>query len=211
MWTILLASSWKAIFTKEFEEKLPKKFKDYKIAYITTASKKVNNDIYVDLMKKKMTNLSLDFTEIDISTFSIDTIENKLLKYDMIFMEWWNTFYLLQEIRKSWFDKIIWNLLDNWIIYIWSSAGTYVACPTIDMALLSTHNFDRCWIVDYKAMNLIDFYIKAHYINTKELDEKLKVKATELQDKIYAFTDYQALLIKNWELIFIWDQNSVVF
>ena len=147
---------------------LPKKIADCKIAYIITASKKVDRTAYVERHKKAMDELHRTYTEIDITGKSEDELRKILAGYDIVLVEGGNTFYLLKAVRESGFENVIKDLIAHGVVYIGSSAGSYIACPSIVMAEWSNNEFDRCGITDYTAMNLVPFLIKAHYTLEKK-------------------------------------------
>jgi len=197
MTTIILASSGNFITINNIDEFLPKKIIDCKIAYIITASKKVNDTRYIDIHKEKMNKLNFSYTEIDIAGQNENKLRKTLNGYDIIIVEWGNTFYLLKTVRKSGFEKVIKELIKKWIVYVGSSAGSYIMCPSIVMATWSKQGFDECWIIDYTGINLVPFLIKAHYKpNMKEELDQIS-KNTDYPIKI--INDKQALLVKDWK------------
>lgn len=198
MSTLILASSWENIFSKELKSFLGKNFEEYKIAYITTASNVIEDKSYIQFYLDNMKDLWLNATAIDISEYSKKNLEQELSKYSMIYVEWWNTFYLLEQAIKSGFIEVIPKLVSKWVVYIWVSAGTYLACPWIEMATNSDNN--KYWITDYTALNLINFYIEAHYLSWERKNENLQKMAKLLNKKIYALKDSQIVIVKDWKI-----------
>lgn len=197
MSTLILASSWENIFSKELKSFLCKNFEEYKIAYITTASNVIEDKSYIQFYLNNMKNLWLNATAIDISKYSKKNLEQELSKYSMIYVEWWNTFYLLEQARKSDFIEIVPKLVSKWVVYIWVSAGTYLACPWIEMTTISDNKY---WITDYTALNLVNFYIKAHYLSWEKENESLQKMAKLLNKKVYALKDSQIVIVKDWKI-----------
>lgn len=197
MSTLILASSSENIFSKELKSFLCKNFEEYKIAYITTASNVIEDKSYTQFYLNNIKNLWLNSTAIDISEYSKKSLEQELSKYSMIYVEWGNTFYLLEQARKSGFIEIIPKLVSKWVVYIWVSAGTYLACPWIEMATASNNKY---WITDYTALNLVNFYIKAHYSASEKENENLQKMAKLLNEKIYALKDSQTVIVTDWKI-----------
>ena len=195
MGTLILTSSGKYITNNNVDEYLPKKITDCKIAYISTASKQVQNDTYAINHKKKMDELNFAYTEIDIAGMKEDDLREKLNGYDIVYVEGGNTFYLLRAVLDSGFDKIIKELLSQGVVYIGSSAGSYIACPSIVMSTFSERGYDRCGLTDYKAMNLVSFVMKAHY--TSDMMERLKKDFSDTGFPLRILTDNQALLVQD--------------
>lgn len=59
----------------------------------------------------------------------------ELAQYDVIFVDGGNTFYLLQKVRESGFDKALKNYLEQDLgVYVGVSAGTVLAGPDVEIA-----------------------------------------------------------------------------
>lgn len=200
---MMLLMSSGSYFTEKAEKLFKKPFKDFKIAYITTASKPAENKGYVKNRKKRMKELGWNFQEIDIERKNEDKLRELLQDKQIIFIEGGNTFYLLKHIRKSGFEKVVKDLMTSrGVLYAGSSAGAYVACPTIEMATwLDRHNWDRCGLTDLTAMGLVPFLIKAHYTSDDEKLLKDKIKSAKYETKI--LTDEQAIFISNGDVHFL--------
>jgi len=196
METIILSSSGKFLI-EELDKYIDKPLEGLKIAYITTASKKVDDLSYLSERRQKMTELGLRFEEIDLDGKNKKQLMKILENKDIIFVEGGNAFYLLKSIRKSGFNEIIKNLLKKGIIYFGSSAGSYVACPTIEVATwgIGKNIFDRCGVTDLSALNLVPFILKCHY--HYGMNKVLKEKSKETKHPLRMLTDEQAFLIKN--------------
>ena len=208
MKTTLLASSGSFITAQNLDPILPKKIVDCKIAYITTASKKVDDMSYVERQRERMNEMGLSYTEIDIEGSNEEELRKILAGYDVVIVEGGNTFYLLKAIRESGFESVIKDLIDEGVVYIGTSAGSYVACPSIIMATWSNRGFDKCGITDYSAMNLVPFLIKAHY--TSEGKEELEENTKDLQYQVRPITDDQAILVRDEEIEFLGEGEEVI-
>ncbi len=138
---LILTSSGKFITKNNIDDFLPKKISNCKIAYITTASKKVDDTSYIERHKEKMNELGFSYTEIDIADKNESQLKEILIGYEIIMVEGWNTFYLLKAIYESGFDKVIKDLISKGVVYIGSSAGSYIACPSIITATWSKRWF----------------------------------------------------------------------
>ena len=208
MKTTLLASSGSFITAQNLDPILPKKIVDCKIAYITTASKKVDDMSYVERQRERMNEMGLSYTEIDIEGSNEEELRKILAGYDVVIVEGGNTFYLLKAIRESGFESVIKDLIEEGVVYIGTSAGSYVACPSIIMATWSNRGFDRCGVLDYTAMNLVPFLVKAHYVSEdlKELEENTK----DLQYQVRPITDDQAILVRDEEIEFLGEGEEVI-
>ncbi|MCX6807706.1 MAG: Type 1 glutamine amidotransferase-like domain-containing protein [Patescibacteria group bacterium] len=208
MKTLILTSSGQFITSHNIDAFLPKKITDCKIAYITTASKKVGDASYIDSHRKKMNELNFIYTEIDITGKNANELRELLSKYDIVMVEGGNTFYLLKAVRESGFEKVIKDLIQNGIVYIGSSAGSYIACPSIITATWSNHNFDKCGVKDLTAMNLVPFLIKAHY--APDMQSMLLEKTKGLGYPMRVLTDEQAILVRDEETQLLGSGDEII-
>ncbi len=192
MKTIILASSGEFIASNIIDNFLPKPLKKSRILYITTASKKVNDNSYVAITRQKIAELSFSYTEIDIVGKTEEELKKALSLCDIVYVEGGNTFYLLKAVRGSGFEKVVKEAIDNGVVYWGVSAGSYIACPSIVVATWSDR-FDRFGVTDWSAMNLVPFLIKAHY--TTDMLKSLKERACDLQIPMRLLNDKQAVIV----------------
>lgn len=205
MKTLILTSSSQFITTNNLDNFLPKPITECKIAYIITASKKVDDISYLDEQRQKMNALNLSYTEMDIAGMNKEELEKALNGYDIILVEGGNTFYLSKTVRESGFENIIKELINKGVVYIGSSAGSYIACPSIIMA---NKRFDRCGVTDLTAMNLVPFLIQAHY--TPDREAEIKKVAENLNYPLRILNDNQALLVQNGEVQLLGGGDEIV-
>lgn len=57
--------------------------------------------------KESFANLGIYVVELDVHTASYDEIDSKLTNCDLIFVAGGNTFFLLQELKRSKTDQVI--------------------------------------------------------------------------------------------------------
>ncbi len=121
-------------------------------------------------------------------------LEHILADKDIIFVNGGNTFYLLRWVRESGFDQVLPNFLKRGGLYVGVSAGSYIACPTIEQATWKHQDRNRVGITDFTALGLVPFLITAHF------EEKYRaVVDSAAQRKNYpivALSDGQAVLIQ---------------
>ena len=108
-----------------------------------------------------------NITNIEITSEEKEEILKKLDSVDAIFVAGGNCFYLLQQLKQK---DIIQELIEfaNNKLYIGSSAGSCIACPSIDYVSKLDDKEDAPLLNDYHAMNLIDKYILPHYKSDEE-------------------------------------------
>lgn len=177
-----------------------------KWAYITTAGKSVPDTTYIQKHEQRMQELGWDFEEIDLDGKTTDDLRNILKDKDAINMLGGNSFYLLKSIRESGFTEVLNEFLERGGIYCGSSAGAYVACPTIEVATWKKpQRFDRHGITDFTAMNLVPFLIVAH--STPEIKTMIKPKMEQAMYPVQLLTDQQAILVQDDNIEMLEDPN----
>lgn len=75
------------------------------VCFIPTASLVEKVNFYVGSSRKALLSLGASLLELDVSTASSEEITTSLNQADLIFVEGGNTFYLLQELRRSGADQ----------------------------------------------------------------------------------------------------------
>ena len=190
--TFLLMSSSK-FFTEKAQAFFDRPLEQERIAYITTAAKGTASRAHSEECIRRMTMKEYRFEEIDIEGKDEFALRKMLKDKTMILVAGGNTFYLLKHVKESGFDIVVKELVDQGVVYAGSSAGVYIACPTIEMATWKGRDSNHVGLTDLTAMNLVPFLIVAHYEpEQKEIIEK-HVNASKYPVKI--LTDEQALLV----------------
>jgi dipeptidase E len=190
---LLLLSSGSFLITHPKVFKKP--FSEMKMVYIPTAAKGATDQSSLERRRKMFSDQNYSVTEFDLDNKNEKEVREALSDCEIIFVGGGNSFYLLNAIKKSGFDTVIPELLESGVIYMGSSAGAYVACPTIEMATWKHQDtyshFDRA---DLKALNLVPFIATAHF--KEEYRNLLREKIKESQIPVRILTDEQALLVK---------------
>ncbi|MEK7166381.1 MAG: Type 1 glutamine amidotransferase-like domain-containing protein [Patescibacteria group bacterium] len=172
---------------------LPKPPKQLKLAYILDATKPIKNTNYADDNKNKMLELGFQVEDIYLAGETSDEIRKQLKDKDIIYVQGGQPFYLLKQAQKSGFFNVVKELLPKGVIYIGVSAGTYLACPTIEPAFWKKKKRSTFGLENFSAMNLVPFLIFAHY---KPQHKKLVQEALKYcKYPVKILTDDQALLI----------------
>ena len=165
------------------------------IGFIATASEVEENRDYMYQDRKDLARMNYKVIDIDISKESKQDILKKFKLVDSIFVAGGNSFYLLQQLKVK---NVLQELKEfaNNKIYIGSSAGACITCPSIDYVQKLDDKAQSPLLNDYKAMNLVDFYILPHY--------KSKEKYTKLADEIEKeYKNYKFLKLANNQAIVV--------
>ena len=101
-------------------------------AYIGNATDLDLDNSWTKANKEKFRSLGIELTEIDLREFDKSNIKDELVKYQAIYFEGGNTYYLLDLANKVGLTEIIHELVvDHKILYIGTSAGSIIAGPDV--------------------------------------------------------------------------------
>lgn len=176
---------------------LPKPAGQIKIAHIITASKVEENLSYLEKENRMMRALGLNVENIDIEGKNEAELRKLLMDKDIIYVQGGNTFYLLKHVRESGFDKVVKDLIDKGVIYIGVSAGSYIACPTIEMANWKNQDKNLVGLRDLTGLNLVPFLLFVHY--KPEYKDVLRQEIAGAKYPVKILTNDQVILIRNGE------------
>lgn len=146
-----------------FENFCGEKVEGKTITFIPTASVVEDFTEYVNDDKNAFIRLGLNIDELNISDKTEQQIAETLTKNDFIYVSGGNTFYLLQELRKSKADKLISEQIESGKIYIGTSAGSVVLSKNIKYLEKVDDKNKAQELKDYSGMACVDFYPLPHY------------------------------------------------
>ena len=167
------------------------------VTYIPTAGIAEDVEGMVEEETSTLESLGMMVDVLEVSSASYDSIVNSLTKNDVIFVGGGNTFFLLQELRRSGADQILIREVEKGKLYIGESAGSIITCPDIGYCADMDSPEKAPDLTDYAGLNLVDFYIVPHIGNAEmgEAAEKAVEKySSELELK--AITDEQVILVE---------------
>ena len=124
---LFLSSSFKDVATifADFKQDL----KGKTVTFIPTASIVEKVVFYVASGKKALEKLGLKVDILEISTAESEEINTKLRNNDFIYVTGGNTFFLLQELKRTGADKILTEEVNAGKVYIGESAGAMITSP----------------------------------------------------------------------------------
>lgn len=115
----------------------------------------------------------------------------------MIFVEGGNTFFLLQELKRTGADQMLIREVNLGKMYIGESAGAIVACPDIGYSTVMDAPEKAPDLSDYSALSLVDFYAVPH-LGNREMGaaaaEIVRKYGQEIELKV--LTDDQAVFVQ---------------
>ena len=167
------------------------------VTFIATASIPEKVKFYVKAGKKALEKNGLIIDELDISQGTDEDISHKLRHNDYIYVSGGNTFFLLQELKKTGADKILVEQINAGKLYIGESAGSMVLSPNIEYVKEMDDYTIATGLDSYDALHVVDFYPVPHHTNIpfKKAVEKIIAKyETTLQ--LNPISNSQVILVK---------------
>ena len=167
------------------------------VTYIPTAAIAEEIEGMAEAEKKMLEALGLTVDELEVSTASGENVREKLTKNDIIFVGGGNTFFLLQELKRSGADRVISGEVEKGKLYIGESAGAIAACPDIGYSAEMDAPEKAPDLTDYSGMNLVDFYVVPH-LGHPEMGPEAETIIEKYSDKLdlKVIDDYQAILVE---------------
>ena len=165
---------------KSLQKLLNKPPLECRVGFIPTAAnvEEGNKDWFIN----QFTNLQkYGFNWIDIIDISAPLIDwkRRLEEVDVIFVSGGNTFYLLDQIRKTGFDLWLKENIEK-KVYVGASAGTIVTTPTIGVSSSAPADPNISEIKNLEGLKLVDFEISPHvpeHVSYKENEKYVKKSA----------------------------------
>lgn len=182
-------------------EKVEPNLKNKRITYIPTASIVENTDSFPEMEKQELKKLGLIVDELEISGSSYETIQSTLKKNDFIFISGGNTFFLLQELKRTGTDQLLKEEVNSGKLYIGESAGAIVASPDIGYSAEMDQPEKAPDLKENTGLGLVDFYIVPHDKNPEMGEAAKKIVAMYSESlNLKVIHDYQAILVQDGEI-----------
>lgn len=169
-----------------------------RLAFIPTAADTYKNKWFVEEDRKKLKEMGFKMFNLDLKGKNRHELEKELENVQVVYLTGGNSFYLLEKIRESGFDKVIMELVEKGVIFAGASAGAVVAGKDISQARLLDDPTKASNLKSTKGLGFVDFIIFPHYGNQK-YEEKYKKIIAECKSKKIKYvtlTDNQAIIIE---------------
>ena len=168
-----------------------------KVAFIPTASLHEGYTGYVGSARKLFKKLGASVTEIDISTEVYSTIQAVFEDADVIYFTGGNSFFLMDQLRKTETDELLKKELANGKLMIGESAGAIICAPTIQYIEQMDEKPEDYSQEDNEGLDLIDFYVLPHYLTApfKKNTERIMAEFSDLN--ICAINNHQAIIVND--------------
>jgi len=185
---------------------IPQPYNQTKIAYITTAAKVEPDAFYLNAENKFLKGTGCQVEEMDFVDCDKEDCRKLLEDKNLIYIQGGNTFYLLKILKESGAFDVIKEKVESGVPYVGVSAGSYVACPTIEMATWSHQDKNHRGLEDFTAFGFVPFLMSVHYKDKYKEILKEEMKKTDLEVKI--LKDGQALLVEGKDVELVGDKEE---
>lgn len=181
-----------------FSEFAAEEVKGKKVTFISTASIVEEYVGHVENDQKAFEALGIIVETLEISTATLAEIKAKLIENDYIFVSGGNTFYLLQEMRRSGAEQLIKEQIALGKVYIGTSAGSVIMSSNIEYLEAMDDKSKATSLKSYKGLEQIDKYLLVHYQNFPFTEAADQIYA-EYKDKLplILLSNHQVLTVKN--------------
>lgn len=170
-----------------------------KVVFIPTASINEGYTGYVGSARKLFKKMGANLIEIDISKEDFKTIEAVFEETDVIYFTGGNSFFLIDQLRKTGVDKLLKKELKKGKLMIGESAGSVICAPSISYIEIMDEKPEDYSQIDDNGLNLIDFYVLPHYLTSpfKKITATILKKFSDL--KICPINNHQAIMVNGKE------------
>lgn len=193
----------------KFLELLGKNPKDSTVMFVPTAADPEQDKWFVQSALNELKNLGLQILTVDLKVENEQSLGDKAAVCDVIYVNGGNTFYLLDWVRRSGFNKVLKNFLSQNKVYIGTSAGSILLGPDISVSGWGT-SVDRniVGLNDLTGLKLVPFVISPHFTESER--SILESKQKEITYPILALTDKQAIAVQGDTHEFVGENPKVL-
>ncbi len=163
---------------REFRSLLDGNPKEKKVIVVHSA-RKASHKKYVKMVGEELGKIGISRSNINYLDITQAINAKNHCDFDVIYMCGGNTFYILDRIRKTGFDKIIRKHLLNGKLYVGVSAGSIILSQSIELAGWGSEadeNFIK--LHNLRGLNFTNFVLFPHY------KDKLRAEIGEFRKKV---------------------------
>lgn len=175
-------------------------FAGKKAIFVPTAGDPYSNKDFVEADKIALNKYGLNIVELDVKNRNEKEIREMIDGADIVLVAGGDTFYLMEKLKESGADKIIEEFVARGGIYIGSSAGSIICCPTIEGA----EDFDDPKLApkldNFNGLGIFKDVVIPHTHKEKYF-ERVKKTTARLESKgykVYPLTDDDVLFFDGY-------------
>lgn len=197
---MLILTSSNNFVTASYVPYLPKQPSEMKMTFIPTAAEVEDGDLqWLKDDRQALVDAGFQVTDFTVTGKSKDEVAAMLNQTDFVFVSGGNTFFLLQEMKKSGFADLIGDYVANGGVYGGSSAGSVVAGPDISLVQGLDDPSLAPELADHAGLGLTDVVVFPHWGSEhfQNRYEKVMKSGYKTGLKIVLLTDDQYLLVRD--------------
>ena len=208
---LLTSNGLKGKVKEIFPSLLKKNPSEITVAFDTTAAYgEEDNPIRIYKYSNELQDQGIRNIEtFDLRNKTQGEVEQILATKDIVYVNGGNTFFLLDWVRRSGFDKSVKKFVRQEKLYIGVSAGSILCCPTIETARWDNADPNNVGITDITALNFTPFLIWPHFEERQR--EMVTKEAHNANYPVIALTDTQAVLVRDKKIEIIGEEEKLAF
>ncbi|HUB92945.1 MAG TPA: Type 1 glutamine amidotransferase-like domain-containing protein [Verrucomicrobiae bacterium] len=181
------------VIGRSLENLVAKPASDTKVAFIPTAAN-VESGNHHWMVRQFVDLWQYGFQWIDVVDPSAADVDwrNRLREVDVLYVSGGNTFYLLDQVRKTGFDTWLRENIDK-KVYVGGSASTILMTPTIAVAGLEPGDDNLPKLTDLTGLGYVDFEVEPHCDAARI--KAVKAYADTSPNSVYAIDDLTAIQV----------------
>lgn len=159
----------------------------------------MSHDEYTDIARKR-------FEQMGKTLHGIHEFDNKkkaIENHDIVFIGGGNTFVLITQLYKNNIIKPLRQAIHNGLLYIGTSAGSNVACQSIQ----TTNDMPIMYPPSFKALGLVPFNINPHYIDADPDSKHMGETREKRIQEFFEFNDIPVIGLREGALIHCHDNS----
>lgn len=166
-----------------------------KVLFIPTAGNVEEYRDYIDEGRDILADLQFEVDLLDIATAAEAVVREKISQTPCLYISGGNTFYLLQELKRKNLLPLIYERINQGMVYVGESAGAIIASNDISYSQIMDDKSLASDLTDYTALGLVDFSVLPHW-GEYPFEEATKQTADIYDQKInlIKLTNRQAVL-----------------
>ena len=168
-----------------------------RVAFIPTASIHEGYTGYVGSARTVFKKLGAELTEIEISTANASDITQVFDAADIIYFTGGNSFFLIDQLRKTGTDTLLKQQLEKGKLFIGESAGAIVCAPELSYIEKMDPIPEDYSQSDYAGLGLINFYVLPHYLTAPFKKVTADIMQSFSNIELCAINNAQALSVKD--------------
>lgn len=152
--------------------------------YIVTAGNLDDNPHWIADEIRAIRGTARTVKQIDLARLRKDTLETAFDRCAVIWVGGGNTFYLLQEVRRSGFDELVARKIAAGTPYVGTSAGSIILSPNIEPVKFADDVTQAPGLGSFDGLGLFPLIPFAHFDNPKFKDVYQKILAYSLENDV---------------------------